>query len=519
MLCVNPQVTQLLGFLIEEFGMSKTIPDKDYLFCDDLPTAPRPEMGKILITGATGYIGGRLAPELLARGYQIRIMVRVPSPEHKERWPGAEIAVADVMDMNALKRAFEGIHTAYYLIHSLLLGPKRFETADVQASYNFRNAAEEMGLKRIIYLGGLGDAHTPLSPHLRSRMEVARVLQAGEIPATILRAAIILGSGSASYEILYHLVRKAPLVLIPYWTKTECQPIAVRDVIKYLVGVLESPETAGKTYDIGGADILSYEKMIRILADLLAKRTLSLPLRLSNFRLYTFFANLVTPVPAPIIWSLLGGLRNRVVCQDDEIRKMIPFSPLTFKEAMLRAMTREDQDNIRTRWSDAYPPAHSLAIKLHELDSVIEFTASYSLFTSKPADAIFKGVCSVGGAEGWFQNNWMWRLRGMVDVILGGVGVARGRRSLSSLRINDVIDFWRVEDLTINQRLLLRAEMILPGRAWLEFKIKPINRHHQFSINAYFQPRGLIGKAYWYIFLPFHQIIFADLLNQIDRKG
>ncbi len=475
-------------------------------------------MGKILITGATGYIGGRLVPELLARGYQIRIMVRAPSPEHKELWPEAEIAVADVMDKARLKIALEGIQTAYYLIHSLLLGPKRFESAEVQAAYNFRTAAQEMGVQRIIYLGGLGDMHSRLSPHLRSRMEVANELQRGKVPITILRAAIILGSGSASYEILYHLVKRAPLVMIPYWAKTECQPIAVRDVIKYLVGVLESPETSGKIYDIGGTDILSYEDMIRILAELFGKRTISIPFQLISFRLYTFFANLLTPVPRPIIWSLLGGLRNRVVCQENEIRKIIPFSTLSFKEAMLRAMTREQQDNIRTRWSDAYPPSHRLAIKLHELDSKTEFAVSYTLFTAKPADAVFKAVCSVGGTEGWFQNNWMWRLRGMVDVILGGVGVSRGRRSSSSLRINDVIDFWRVEDLIVNQRLLLRAEMKLPGKAWLEFRIKPINHHQQFSINAYYQPRGFAGKAYWYIFLPFHQIIFENLLHQIERK-
>ncbi len=499
--------------------MANTSLDTGYSFCKDLPTSPCPEIGRILVTGATGYIGGRLVPELLARGYTVRIMVRAVSPELKERWPGAEIAVADALDLDSLKKAFEGIHAAYYLIHSLLLGPKRFETADVRAAVNFRTAAEEKGVQRIIYLGGLGDVRTPLSPHLRSRMEVARELRKGRVPATVLRAAVILGSGSASYEVFKNLVSKMPIVLIPYWAETECQPIAIRDVIKYLVGVLEVPETSGKAFDIGGKDVLTYEKMMKILADLLGKRKLFVHSRLSGFRPYALLANLLTPVPAPIIWTLLEGIKSRVVCQNDDIIRIIPFAPLTCKEAILRAMTREEQDNVRTRWSDAYPPAHTLAIKLHELEPPPKFTSSYSLFTGKSAARLFKAVCRVGGKEGWFHNNWMWRLRGMVDLMLGGVGISRGRRSSSTLRINDVIDFWRVEDLKENERLLLRAEMILPGRAWLEFNIEKANGQSSLSLKAHYQPRGLFGRIYWYIFLPFHNSIFNNLLEQIERKG
>jgi uncharacterized protein YbjT (DUF2867 family) len=493
--------------------------DQEYRFCADLPTTPRPEMGKILVTGATGYIGGRLVPELLDRGYTVIIMVRRPSPELAELWPDVDMAVADALDLNSLKRAMEGIHTAYYLIHSLLLGPKRFEFADVQAAINFRVAAAEMGVQRIIYLGGLGDVHTHLSPHLRSRIEVARELSKGPAPVTILRAAIILGSGSASYEILYNVVKKMPFVLIPHWTKTQCQPIAIRDVIKYLVGVLEAPETSGRAFDIGGKDILTYGEMIRSLAELLGKRTFFIPSRFTGFRPYAVLASLFAPVPSPVIWSLLEGLRSRVVCQDNEIRKIIPFEPLSFRESILRAMSREEQDNVRTRWTDAYPPAHRLAIKLHELTEPPRFTVAYSLITPKSVASLFKAVCSVGGREGWFENNWMWRLRGTVDVLLGGVGITRGRKSSSRLRINDVIDFWRVEDLKDSRRLLLRAEMKLPGRAWLEFSIEPVNQGNQLSIKAYFQPRGLMGKIYWYVFLPFHHTIFEDLLKQIERKG
>lgn len=493
--------------------------DKGYHFCRDLPTVPRPGLGKILVTGATGYIGGRLVPELLERGYQVRIMVRVQSPDHRERWPDAEIVVADALDAIGLKKAFEGIYAAYYLVHSLLLGKRRFESADVQGAVNFRTVAEEMGVRRIIYLGGLGDLSSTLSPHLRSRIEVGRELGKGKIPATIIRAAIILGSGSASYEILINIAKKMPILLIPYWTRALCQPIAVRDVVKYLVGVLEHDETTGKSFDIGGRDVLRYEEMIRILGEMLGKRTYNLPRFCSGVWSFAAMANLFTPVPWPIIRALLEGLRSDVVCQDNAITKLIPFETLSFKESIIRAMTREEQDNVHTRWSDSYPPAHSLAIKLMELESSPKYIKTYSLITRKEAASVFSAVCKIGGTEGWFENNWMWRLRGMVDSMLGGVGIARGRRSSSGLRVNDVIDFWRVEDLKPACRLLLRAEMKLPGKAWLAFHITPRAHRNELTITAYFAPGGIIGNIYWYMFLPFHGIIFKDLLKQIERKA
>ena len=495
------------------------MPFREYHFCQDLPTVPRPNLGKILVTGATGYIGGRLVPELLDRGYQVRIMVRVQSPVHQERWPDAEIVVADALDVAGLKKAFEGIYAAYYLVHSLLLGKRHFESADVQGAINFRTAAEEMGVRRIIYLGGLGDLRSALSPHLRSRMEVGTELGKGKVPATILRAAIILGSGSASYEILINIAKKMPILLIPYWTRALCQPIAIRDVVKYLVGTLEHDETIGKSFDIGGMDVLRYDEMIRILGGMLGKKTVNLPRCCSGIWSFAVLANLFTPVPWPIIRALLEGLRSDVVCQDNAIMKLIPFETLSFKESIIRAMTREEQDNVHTRWSDSYPPAHSLAIKLIELKSSPKYIKTYSLITYKDAVSIFSAVCTIGGAEGWFENNWMWRLRGMVDSMLGGVGIARGRRSSSELRVNDVIDFWRVEDLKPAGRLLLRAEMKLPGKAWLEFNINPSAHGNELAITAYFAPGGIFGDPYWYMFLPFHGIIFKDLLKQIEKKA
>ncbi|MFC1817313.1 SDR family oxidoreductase, partial [Thermodesulfobacteriota bacterium] len=466
-----------------------------------------------------GYIGGRLVPELLARGYNVSVMIRETFPEQKERWPHAEIVVADALDLDSLRKALEGVHAAFYLIHSMLFGRRKFVSMDIQAAINFRKAAGENNVRRIIYLGGLGDIQAPLSPHLRSRMEVAEELKRGKARTTILRAAIIIGSGSASYELIKNLVANFRILLIPSWARTECQPISIRDVIKYLVGVLEIPETAGKSFDIGGPDILTYEMMLKILSDLLVRKILFMPSRLSWIGPYAYIANLVTPVPGPIIWCLLEGIKYKVVCQNNDITRFLPFQAISFKEAVLRAMTRDEQDNVHTRWSDAYPPAHSLAIKLHELELSPHYTSSYSLLTGKSTSSLFGSICKIGGKKGWFHNNWMWRLRGIVDRILMGVGTLRGRRSHTDLRINDVIDFWRVEDLEADKRLLLRAEMKLPGRAWLEFFIKREEDKNRLSVNAYYQPKGLAGKIYWYMLLPFHHIIFNDLIKQIEKSG
>lgn len=316
---------------------------KDFLFCADLNTAPQPQKRKILISGASGYIGGRLVPELLAREYSVRVMVRSNSPEYIGKWPEAEICLADALDKASLKKALDGIHTAYYLIHSMQLGEKNFEKADIQAAMNFREAAAENEIQRIIYLGGLGDTNSNLSPHLKSRMRVAKDLSKGKVPVTVLRAAIIIGSGSASYEIIKNLVKNLPVFFSPTWARTQCQPIAIRDVIKYLVGVLESKETKGKSYDIGGREVLSYQQMMKILADVLGKKRLFIPVPFSMIKLYSYITSLFTPVPVNITRCLMGGCNNDVVCQDNDIMKILPFQQLTYKEAIIQAMAYEEQ--------------------------------------------------------------------------------------------------------------------------------------------------------------------------------
>jgi len=386
--------------------------DKNELFCSKLPTKFQPQLGRILVTGASGYIGGRLVPELLARGYKVRIMIRTESPQYKLNWPDAEVVLADALKPDSLKTALEGIDTAYYLIHSLRLGPEKFAQADIQAASNFRKAAEEKQVKRIIYLGGLGDIRSPLSSHLRSRSEVAEELKRARTPLTVLRAAVIVGSGSASYEIIQFLAKKLWVILIPRWARNKCQPIAVRDVIKYLVGVLETPETAGRSFDIGGKDILTYEMMLKTLARLHRRKSIFIPVPFSNIRFYAYFASLLTPVPDAITECLMKGLKNEVICQDTSIKDLIPFEPLSFKRAIIKALSREEQNKVYTRWSDAYRPDYDLALKLHELKKECAYTAGYSITTQKSASGLFESICRIGGREGWFRSNWLWRLRG-----------------------------------------------------------------------------------------------------------
>ena len=488
-------------------------------FCQNLPTKPLRKAGKLLVTGGSGYIGGRLVPELLRREYKVRVMVRGDAGSARSLFPGTEIVEADALSLDQLRTALKGIDTAFYLIHSLYLGPKEFEAADIEAARNFRKVAEEEGLKRIIYLGGLGDIRVALSSHLRNRIEVAAELSKGSVPVTILRAAIVIGSGSASYEIIQYLVRRLPVIIIPHWARNRCQPISIRDVIKYLVGVLETPETIDRYYDIGGGDVLSYTDMLKNLASILNRKIIIIHIPISIMSIYAYVVSLLTPVPNTIVRCLITGLKNEVVCQDDSIKRILLFEPISYREAIVGAMTREEQDRVYTRWSDAYPPAHELALKLRELGGQTGYSAEYSLLTFKDSNSLFRSICKVGGREGWFHSNWMWRLRGAVDRILLGVGSSRGRKRRSRVEVNDVIDFWRIEDVRFNRRLLLRSEMKLPGKAWLEFNIGEESEMRRLTVRASYDAHTLFGKIYWYIFLPFHSFIFKYLIQAIERRS
>ncbi|MFC2111432.1 SDR family oxidoreductase [Bacteroidota bacterium] len=492
--------------------------DLDKPYCYDIPTKPRPDLGKIFVAGATGYIGGRLVFELKQRSYDVKALVRAELPDDDNRFSGVDVVVGDALDYESLKDSMKDVKVAFYLIHSLLLGKKEFEASEIKAASNFRKAAEANNINRIIYLGGLGDEKDDLSESLTNRLKVAEELTNGNIPVTILRAAIIIGSGSASFEIIKNIAKNAPIILLPKWSRANTQPIGIRDVLKYLVGCMELDETTGKSYDIGCQNVLNYEDALRIAAGLLVKKRIYLKCFISWPYLYSYLASLFTPVPATIIYSLIIGGRNNVVCKNNDIKEVLKFEPLTYHEAVIFAFDREERDKISTRWTDAYPPAHELAIKLNEIDPP-KYKSSYFLLTKKDPSGLFEAFCKVGGSDGWFHNNWMWRLRGMIDTILLGIGSTRGRRSNKTVRINDVIGFFRIEDLKQNERLLLRAEMKIPGKAWLEFKLDKIENENKFTVTAYFQHKGILGVIYWYIFLPFHYIIFKKLIKDIDSRS
>lgn len=332
------------------------------LYCADLPSRPQPEAGKILVTGANGYIGGRLIPELLDRGYDVRVMVRKNSPEYFKRWPGVEIAIADALDINSLSNALKGIQAAFYLIHSLNLGQKSFEKTDLQAALNFRTAADKQSVKRIIYLSGLGNRNANLSPHLNNRIKVADCLSEGNVPVTVLRAGMIIGAGSASYQILRNLVDNTPVFLIPKWANTKSQPISVRGVMMYLIGVLEQEETAGKRFDIGGPDIVTYVEKLKILAGILGKKRFFLPSFLSFSSFYGTIAGWLSSVPKPVCKILVEGCKNEVICQNNDINKHVNIECLSFKASLIKALSNERNILPSNPLPITFPEAHKIAI-------------------------------------------------------------------------------------------------------------------------------------------------------------
>lgn len=484
-------------------------------------TSSRP----ILVIGATGYVGGRLVPRLMEAGYRIRALARSVPKLRCRPWGGhpfLEIVEGDVLDLASVKRAARGCRAAFYLVHSMTSAHDEFVEADRKSARNIVEAAAEAGLQRIIYLGGLGEENDPtLSEHLRSRHEVGRILKSGPVPATVLRAAMILGSGSASFEMLRYLVDRLPVMLTPRWVDTPVQPIAITNVLSYLQGCLEHDETVGQTFDIGGSDILTYRRLIEIYSEeaRLPKRRV-IPLPILSPHLSSLWIHLVTPIPASIARPLAEGLATQVVCRDNRIRSIIPQELLDCRETIRLALEKTAQQRIETCWSDAgglLPPEWTYCGDAQYAGGAI-LKCGYRIRLKAKPEEIWEPIVRIGGKTGWYHGNLLWRLRGWLDLLAGGVGLRRGRRSPTQLYIGDALDFWRVLEVEAPRRLMLLAEMKLPGEAILEFKITPLpNGETELQQLSRFVPRGLAGLGYWYSLYPFHEWIFGGMLRTIAK--
>ena len=480
----------------------------------------------VAVLGATGYIGGRLVAALLEKGWKVRAVGRNveklrcrPFAAH----PDVEPVQADALDRAALTEALRGCRAAYYLVHSMLPGVRDFEERDKRAALIMRDAAREAGLERIIYLGGLGETGKDLSHHLRSRMEVGEILGGGPVPLTWLRAAMIIGSGSASFEILRYLVDRLPVMVTPAWVKSLCQPIAVSNVLEYLTGCLECPATAGRTLDIGGPDILSYRELFDVYARVAKLRPrIVIPVPVLTPRLSSYWIQLVTPVPASLARPLAEGLRNKVVCRENTIRELVPTRLLTAEEAIARALDSTVRHETQTCWSDAgaqrVPEWIDCGDAPYAGGTVLESAHTLTL-AAAPAQ-VWAVLARLGGDEGWLYGDLLWKIRGLADKLVGGPGLRRGRRHPHDLRVGDALDFWRVLVADENRRLRLLAEMKLPGEALLQFDVAEEGPGRtRLTLRARFLPRGLWGIVYWYPLMPVHGPLFRGMLTALARKA
>jgi uncharacterized protein YbjT (DUF2867 family) len=470
----------------------------------------------VLLTGATGYVGGRLLSALQAEGRRLRCMVRHPEFLRPRVAPGTDVVAGDVLDPASLAAALAGVDTAYYLVHSMA-GEGSFAAADRAGAENFARAARAAGIRRIIYLGGLGQGES-LSTHLGSRHEVGRILRDIGVPTLEFRASIILGSGSASFEMIRGLVETLPVMVTPRWVATRTQPIGIEDVIAYLTEALNLPGAESAVFEIGGPDQVSYGDLMREYARQRGLRRAFIPVPVLTPRLSSLWLGLVTPVYARVGRALVDSLRNETVVHDDAARRVFAIRPLGMREAMARALANEDRALATTRWSDAVS-----AVGRTEHWGGVRFgsrliDARAVEVPCKPAQA-FTPIRRIGGANGWYHANLLWRLRGSLDLLMGGVGTRRGRRDPDQLVPGDTLDFWRVEAVEPDRLLRLSAEMRLPGRAWLQFEVKDRDGGSVIHQTAIFDPVGLFGQVYWYALWPLHQYVFSGMLRALARKA
>jgi uncharacterized protein YbjT (DUF2867 family) len=467
----------------------------------------------ILLTGATGYVGGRLLQALERDGHRLRCLARRPEFLRQRVSPSTEVVAGDVLDRHSLDAALQVVDVAYYLVHSMGSGGS-FEDDDRRAAQNFAAAAKAAGVGRIVYLGGLGDDTKRLSSHLRSRHEVGRILRESGVPVLEFRASIIIGSGSLSFEMIRSLVERLPVMITPRWVSMEAQPIAIDDVIAYLTAALALPLSEFRIYEIGGADRVSYADIMRGYARRRGTRILMIPVPVLTPFLSSLWLGLVTPLYARVGRKLIESIAHSTVVRDDAALRAFDVRAVGFEEALSRAITHEEEQFAATRWYDALsssgrlPSWGGVRFGARLVDSRVRRV-------ERPPALAFKPIERLGGETGWYAWNWLWRLRGFVDLLVGGVGMRRGRPFGDVLHVGDALDFWRVEGFEPGRRLRLAAEMRLPGRAWLEFEVEGDDAASTIHQTAVFEPLGLLGQLYWYALYPAHQLVFGALLRGI----
>lgn len=456
--------------------------------------------------------------ELLARGHHVRCAVREPRKLDPAPWRDAvEVVRADVA--GDLGPAMQGIDVALFLVHSIGEGPDWVERERAIAE-NFRRAAEAAGVRRIVYLGGLGDDHSDLSTHLRSRHDVGKVLAAGPVECVELRAAVVIGSGSASFEMLRYLTELLPVMVTPKWVRTLCQPISIRDVLRYLVAVVECREPLSGVLEIGGPDVVSYADLMATYATAagLPKRRL-IPVPVLTPRLSSLWVGLVTPVPAQIARPLVDSLVNAVVVTDHRAEELFPFERVPLLDAVRLAIRHTAHGDVPTKFDDASSPVWQVSSIDPSWTGGTELVDRRTIDTAAAPAEAWRAVCRVGGERGWYRGELLWRFRGIIDRFVGGPGLRRGRRDPDRLAVGEPLDWWRVSDLATDRRLQLHAEMRLPGDAWLEWDVEPVDGGSRITQTARFRPRGLLGRLYWYAVMPFHFLVFPGLLAGIRRDA
>ena len=472
--------------------------------------------GRILLAGGTGYVGGRLLRVLEASGRPLRCLARKPEFLRPRVAASTQVVRGDVFELPSLNEAMKDVHTAYYLVHSMAAGGG-FEERDRMGAENFARAAREKGVKRIIYLGGLGGGER-LSSHLASRQEVGEILRSSGVPTIEFRASIIIGSGSLSFEMVRALVEKLPVMTTPRWVRSQAQPIAVEDVTAYLSKALELEDDNSYVFEIGGADHVSYRTIMQEYARQRGLRRIMIPVPVLTPWLSSLWLGLVTPFYSRVGRQLIEGVRNDTVVEDDLAMRVFDLRPRGIQEAIARALSNEEQEFAETRWSDALSSRASLTAWGGErFGSRIVDSATIAV-SCEPATA-FASIRRIGGKTGWYYADWLWRLRGLIDLLVGGAGMRRGRRSQESLVPGDTVDFWRVEAFEPDRLLRLISEMRLPGRAWLQFEVEGEESGSVIRQTAIFDPLGLPGLAYWYGLYPIHRAVFKGMLRGIAKAA